>query len=203
MSVIVNVLFNGKSYLVADQRMTREENGELTILDENTHKLFRLSPFAAIGFTGKYTPAMMIYTYLDQLIQKSRPVVPCVDELANTAYQFMSSADALLENNYVQCVLSGLTSSGQIASYTIKAKKDGVPCQLERHSVTKENPVSYAILSEFPGGNEEFETLLVDAINGSAGKLDLAIVNCLKDYVGRIASKSKTVNTNTDVIILS
>ena len=198
MSIVVNVLFNEKSYLVGDQRVSRKEGNAIVPLSETGHKVFRLSNNVSIGFTGSYELAMGVWERVT-LWAKNNPVpAQSADIVARQLHRaFLESGDQF--NKALCVVVSGVTSSGNMARYTFRIENG---CAMDEQIVTPQAPVVYTLLGEDVANQLDFEGRLIASIRNSGNNPDSAIVSCLRDFVVSVSEITETVNSNVEVIIV-
>lgn len=195
MSAVINVVTPFFVSLVADARRNGTlKDGSSVVLSENTHKIFRLSPLVAVGFTGVYEYAIQVLNSLNEIVGFN-PLISS-DDLAERA---QSVTQLLLGPGNLQFVVTGRNSSGVMAAYTYRRDSD---ISIEEHLISSDEPCKYQILCD-TDLKHIFQRALTSVINANPPNLPLSIAECCSQHIKLISEINSTVNNRTEQIILA
>lgn len=181
MSVVVNVIFGGQSYLMCDGRARNNKTG--VIISEHQQKIEQISQFVAIGFTGTLEHAK----YLIEKAQKSSNEY--CDLFANKLSE-VAICDKYAKYIDATFLVTGISKNGLLETYTMGSTTNFIP--------------SKAAQLTSIGDTEKlkFEPFFNIRFGQTHGYLDHRILHVMNKYIERLAAKTDSINTNTSHIII-
>lgn len=196
LSIVINALYQGRSFLMADSRRSDDSGFDFLILDENTPKIFKLRHNMAIGFTGGYSAASAL---MDDY-RTNFTNVKFADELAPIMRENALRAIAAC-GCPVQFVLTGKCRDGTTDGFCIITAHQYA---LESLTADSSQGIRYVILNDH---SDELSNYLCIQFQqrvkrSTQERCDRAILECLEQTIYRAAEIDRTVNTKTQLIDL-
>lgn len=190
MSLVMNLLCQNVSILVADTRLSGETPDSVVVFSDNSQKAIQISPHVAVAFTGDFPLAAVIKQYA--LAQRYPDFA---DVVATDLLHFVLCARERYRG-VANFIVTGRTSIGRLATFSFKSdscsrnlkEEWGEPYNISLHSY----------------GAEDLREHLPSAVdNLIATKQDLTdndLIACMKDHLRLVSSHNKTVGPNAKVI---
>ncbi len=189
MSVVINVLFNGKSYLMSDGRTRYAATHE--IKSENQPKIVMISDEIAVGYTGTLEFAeLMLKNYL---ILKNKNDISSFDRkfnLLNEIAKFLYSDRAYC----ISFLMSGMAEDGKMKTYT-----SGSSVNFQVQKLVCGQAIQ---LIEIGSDAIDFKAYMNAFLPTAHGSAESKIMQTMQRYIKAVADHDDTVNTNITRIIL-
>ena len=195
MSIVLNVIHPGSSILMSDTRRVHEDATGFHVVSESTEKIFSLSDTVAVGFTGDYPFALAL---LRVIVAVNTATKKFSDVVARLLYK--KALELSPHFSDVQFVVTGLTSFGEIASYTVQGTKE---YEFKEYLLNESRNV--ACISLY---NKDLGNTLVDRVSALIGAKSRAgetitsmdIARCMAGYIKFVATQDRTVNDKIQII---
>ena len=189
MSVVINVLFNGKSYLMSDGRARCATTHE--IKSENQPKIVMISDEIAVGYTGTLEFAeLMLKNYL---ILKNKHDISSFDRKFNLLNEI---AKCLYSDRAyrISFLMSGMAEDGLMKTYT-----SGSSVNFQVQKLVCNQAIQ---LIEIGSDAIDFNAYMNAFLPTAHGSVESKIMQTMQRYIKAVADRDDTVNTNITRIIL-
>ncbi|SDO88314.1 hypothetical protein [Clostridium gasigenes] len=197
MSLILIAAMEDYIIMMSDGRVSRGNDNEFHILDDNYKKLLRLNETICIGYGGSKEPCVEVVDYLKMYYKNEKDL----DKLFNLLNQKAGN----VFGNYIskgikikmQIVIGGI-NKGQIKFKTIKSiDYDFNKIYIKSYFTTEEHipegdTLSYCMMN--PDGIEDLLFYKLLCRNTSFGVDDIKIT--MKECIDIASEKSRTINKN-------
>lgn len=190
MSVVANVVSPIASWVVYDGRGTKDGK----IVSENIVKAQMVNESVCVGYTGHLEVAEKV------LLQLKRPenlaIIPKLksDDVARSILTVLQKS-SIPESLYTQYLITGVNSSGKMATYTIDRAKT-----LVEYIPSASEPLKISVLSTGVSKLDITSYILHEI--AQHGTNNRAIISGMKKFICDVADEDSSVNKNLSVIEL-
>lgn len=195
MSIVLSAVYPGWALMVADRRGTRGRGDHFCVVTENLQKIFSLSRYAAVGFTGNFQYISDVKSGIEQ------EKLIYADEFARCLQQKAIKLRPKYRNYDVpgiQFVVTGVKSVGGMANYVYYGFDD---CSLVEQAPTPDSPFHLCSLCNI---SSDRLVQQLDRLSKSGAKLTLqGIYAQMLDHVRFVAGQTPEVNDRTNHILIT
>ena len=202
MSFVVCVsIFDRGTYLVGDKRVSALTDNGFVPLSDKSSKIFSLSKYAAVGFTGDYNVTLSLRDMLLNYVRLSPLGLVFADEIASVLQKYLLSQPQDIIQHKIYAVITGVDSSNHIRTFMLDGPKGFI---LSDESPTPENKIRYTYSGDGPNTGKELQQRLKIVFQTTSDQtLDKDILSALSQHVVYVSERTNTVGPTADYIFIA
>lgn len=186
MSLIISAMKGRRGILAGDTRVVDENE---KVLDDNGQKIFKISKYTAIGFTGSYELALELKNVLE-----CQSDVKYADEVRDFSYRYLYRQSRYNPMD-LNCIVIGITSWHWLKQYWI-TKPEGIGSELESYE-EHSTPFKFSYMcAGYDTYMEHLDEMIQEYRFNSFKDMD----DLANRYIQYGSSQSHTINNKLEII---